>query len=41
MPLQEGLKEFHTMNETTEWATIGKIVAPFEIKKKFKEENLK
>lgn len=36
MRLQEGLKEFYTMNETTEWATIGKIVAPFGIRGELK-----
>jgi len=36
MPPQEGLKEFHAMNETTEWATIGKIVAPFGIRGELK-----
>src|SRR5437660_11337670 len=36
MRLQEGLKEFHTMSETTEWATIGKIVAPFGIRGELK-----
>ena len=36
MRLQEGLEEFHTMSETTEWATIGKIVAPFGIRGELK-----
>jgi 16S rRNA processing protein RimM len=36
MPLWEGLKELHTMSETTEWATIGKIVAPFGIRGELK-----
>ena len=36
MLLQESLKEFDTMNEMTEWATIGKIVAPFGIRGELK-----
>jgi 16S rRNA processing protein RimM len=36
VPLREGLKEFHAMKETIEWATIGKIVAPFGIRGELK-----